>query len=85
MTGLGEVADQWVQQFFDHDPDGMRTSWPAFKNAMKSHFGDPDFQSNARSELLSLKQFQCKTIQEYITRYETLCAQGACVRTCSED
>ena len=76
MSDLGETADQWVQQFFEDDPDGVRHDWGAFQRAIKDHFGDPDLKANARQELLQLRQSHCRSILEFVTRFETLCAQA---------
>lgn len=68
------AASQWIQQFFVHDPKGVPQSWPVFKEILKQQFGDPDYAANKRRELLRLRQSACKDLQDFVTKFETLCA-----------
>ena len=77
MSAAGEIPDQWAQQFFEDDPDGVRDNWMTFRAAMQENFGDPNLRANCQRELLQLRQSQCRNIKEYVTRFETLCAQAA--------
>ncbi|KAI5280566.1 hypothetical protein KEM54_003649 [Ascosphaera aggregata] len=56
MRGLGEQGDEWAQQFFEIDDDGVCHSWAAFKDRLLKNYDDPDLQANTQRELFELRQ-----------------------------
>jgi len=55
-TFLRNAAYAWVQPHLENPDAEILTTWPFFKKALESAFGDPDLQATAERQLSILRQ-----------------------------
>lgn len=78
IQGLDTRPDNWVQQYYENDTEGVLESWELYKSKVKAQFEDPNLLINRRTQMLNLRATSYPNFQDFLAEFESLNATVKC-------
>lgn len=78
LQGLDTRPDNWAQQYYESDPEGVLLSWELYKEKVKLQFEDPNLMINRRTQMLNIRATSYSNFQDFLAEFESLNATVRC-------